>query len=112
MRDLSSPPDAVPKNMTATSIAEASLKEIGNGASRIVVGHTPQRRINQSCDGKVWRIDVGMSAGVSDNMPEVLEIVHGEREDEVFVIQADGERVEGASRMCHDPEDKEDSIKG
>jgi hypothetical protein len=28
----------------------------------MVVGHTVQRRgVNSACDGKVWRIDVGLS---------------------------------------------------
>ena len=32
------------------------------GATRMVVGHTVQRRgVNSACDGKVWRIDVGLS---------------------------------------------------
>jgi hypothetical protein len=32
------------------------------GAKRMVVGHTVQRTgINSACEGKVWRIDVGMS---------------------------------------------------
>ena len=61
-------------------MAKEALKAIGKGAERMVVGHTPQRRINSACGGRVWRIDVGMSAGVMNNMPEVLEIVHGEKE--------------------------------
>ncbi len=33
------------------------------GAKRMVVGHTVQRRgITSGCNGKIWRIDVGMSA--------------------------------------------------
>jgi len=31
-------------------------------AKRLVVGHTPQRRINSACDERLWRIDVGMAA--------------------------------------------------
>ena len=42
-----------------------------------------RRRINAACGDRVWRVDVGMSAGVMNNIPEVLEIVHGEEEDEV-----------------------------
>ncbi|KIZ02868.1 Uncharacterized protein MNEG_5094 [Monoraphidium neglectum] len=45
------------------------------GAKRLVVGHTPQMRgANSECDGKVWRIDVGMSSGVLDAPVAVLEI--------------------------------------
>lgn len=32
------------------------------GASRMVVGHTVQDVPNPACDGKVWRMDVGMAA--------------------------------------------------
>jgi len=46
------------------------------GAKRLVVGHTPQMRgVNCECDGKVWRVDVGMSSGVLDAPVAVLEIV-------------------------------------
>jgi hypothetical protein len=41
----------------------------------LVVGHTPQTvGANCTCDGRVWRIDVGMSSGVLHALPEVLEI--------------------------------------
>jgi hypothetical protein len=43
-------------------------------ATRMVVGHTVQRGgISAACDGKVWRIDVGMSR-IYGGTPEVLEI--------------------------------------
>ena len=47
------------------------------GASRMVVGHTVQQPegINGACGGRVWRTDVGMSKGVADAAPEVLEIL-------------------------------------
>lgn len=46
------------------------------GAKRLVVGHTPQMRgCNCECDGKVWRVDVGMSSGVLNAPAGVLEIV-------------------------------------
>ncbi|WP_411994569.1 fibronectin type III domain-containing protein [Agarivorans sp. DSG3-1] len=38
---------------------EETLAELG--AKRMVVAHTVQRSINQACNGKVWRVDVGMS---------------------------------------------------
>ncbi len=43
------------------------------GADRMVVGHTIQDEINPGCDGKVWRIDVGMSDHYGGS-PAVLEI--------------------------------------
>ena len=50
--DTSSPPDC-----DRLSKALAALD-----AERMVVGHTPQRQgINSACDGKVWRIDTGLS---------------------------------------------------
>ncbi|MEC8049167.1 MAG: metallophosphoesterase [Myxococcota bacterium] len=52
-------------------------------ASRMVVGHTVQRPgITSACDGKVWRIDVGMAA-YYDGVISVLEIVG----DEIRIIQ-------------------------
>ena len=46
-----------------------------DGANRLVVGHTPQLGgANCECDGRIWRIDVGMSFGVLGADPQVLEI--------------------------------------
>src|SRR6188768_4300863 len=43
-------------------------------AQRLVVGHTVQQQgINSACDGKVWRIDVGLSRFYGGK-PSVLEI--------------------------------------
>lgn len=40
----------------------------------MVVGHTPQMGgCNCECNGRVWRVDVGMSSGVLNAEPEVLE---------------------------------------
>lgn len=52
------------------------------GAERMVVGHSVQDEVNPACDGKVWRIDVGMSAYYGGS-PAVLEIAG----DEVTVIE-------------------------
>lgn len=49
------------------------------GAKRLVMGHTIQEQgINSVCDGKAWRIDVGMSRAYGDKAASVLEI-SGER---------------------------------
>ena len=51
-------------------------------AERLVVGHTVQQQgINSACDGKVWRIDVGLSRFYGGK-PSVLEI----RGDRVRVL--------------------------
>jgi hypothetical protein len=40
----------------------------------MVVGHTPQMGgLNAECNGRVWRVDVGMSSGVLNAEPQVLE---------------------------------------
>lgn len=45
------------------------------GARRMIMGHTIQRRgINAVCGDKAVRIDVGLSKGCIDGLPEVLEI--------------------------------------
>lgn len=47
------------------------------GAKRMVVGHTPQKDgITSACSGKVWRIDVGMSAHYRGSV-QVLRIDAG-----------------------------------
>ncbi len=43
------------------------------GAARMVVGHTVQTTANPDCDGKVWRMDVGM-ASYYGGSPAALEI--------------------------------------
>lgn len=49
------------------------------GAARLVVGHTPQLAgANCECGGRVWRLDVGMSRGVLNAVPAVLEVVPGD----------------------------------
>ena len=47
------------------------------GVERVVVGHTIQHPhgITSACDGKVIRVDVGMSKGCVDAKPEALEIL-------------------------------------
>ncbi|KAG6516932.1 shewanella-like protein phosphatase 2 [Zingiber officinale] len=48
------------------------------GARRMVMGHTIQEQgINEVCDARAIRIDVGLSRGCSDGLPEVLEISDG-----------------------------------
>lgn len=45
------------------------------GAKAMVVGHTPQTvGVNCKYNCSIWRIDVGMSSGVFNSTPEVLEI--------------------------------------
>ncbi|GMH61156.1 hypothetical protein TrST_g393 [Triparma strigata] len=102
MRDYSSPADSAPGNKSADALVARALEMIGKDAARMVVGHTPQRKINSACKGKVWRIDVGMSEGVMNNVPEMLEIVHGETEDVVTVIGQKG-RVPASDRAESPP---------
>lgn len=52
---------------------EVTLRELG--ATAMVVGHTPQMSgLNEQCNGRVWRVDVGMSSGVLNAEAQVLEI--------------------------------------
>lgn len=51
------------------------------GAKQMIIGHTPQLTgANCECNGHVWRMDVGMSGGVLNASPQILEIedVNGE----------------------------------
>lgn len=48
------------------------------GVKRMVVGHTVQKSgISSACEGKVWRIDVGMSAYYQGGIVSALEIANG-----------------------------------
>jgi len=54
--------------------AELSRVLTALSAQRMIVGHTVQQQgINSACDGKVWRIDVGLSRFYGGK-PSVLEI--------------------------------------
>ncbi|CAH9109428.1 unnamed protein product [Cuscuta epithymum] len=65
------------------SILEETLAAIG--ARAMVVGHTPQPMgANCKYNCRIWCIDVGMSSGVLDSMPEVLEI----RDDKATVLRS------------------------
>eukprot|EP00298_Acanthocystis_sp_HF-20_P007390 c16998_g1_i1.p1 GENE.c16998_g1_i1~~c16998_g1_i1.p1 ORF type:complete len:369 (+),score=159.04 c16998_g1_i1:52-1158(+) len=44
---------------------------------RMVVGHTIFSKINSECAGRIVRIDVGMSKGCEDGVPQALEIQNG-----------------------------------
>ncbi|KAK4383085.1 Shewanella-like protein phosphatase 1 [Sesamum angolense] len=58
------------------SILQETLQALG--AKGMVVGHTPQAAgVNCEFNCRIWRIDVGMSRGVLDSRPEVLEIREG-----------------------------------
>lgn len=51
---------------------DATLQQLG--AKAMVVGHTPQMSgLNAECNGRIWRVDVGMSSGVLNAEPQVLE---------------------------------------
>jgi hypothetical protein len=70
--------------VTLTSVLERL------GASRMIVGHTVQESgITSYCDGRVWCIDVGMSAHYGGE-PQALEILG----ESVRVLRAEGTRAE------------------
>jgi len=62
------------------------------GVERVVVGHTIQHPhgITSACDGKVIRVDVGMSKGCVDAKPEALEILNNGESISKCTIDADG----------------------
>lgn len=64
------------ENKCNCEMLQTALRSLSQ-AERMVVGHTVQypMGINAACDDSVFRIDVGMSNGVCDAHPEVLEII-------------------------------------
>lgn len=69
------------------SVLEETLQLLG--AKAMVVGHTPQTTgVNCKYNCSIWCIDVGMSSGVLNSRPEVLEIV----ENKARVIRSKRDR--------------------
>ncbi|KAG6762518.1 hypothetical protein POTOM_033024 [Populus tomentosa] len=69
------------------SVLEETLQLLG--AKAMVVGHTPQSTgVNCKYNCSIWCIDVGMSSGVLNSRPEVLEIV----ENKARVIRSKRDR--------------------
>ncbi|GAV58671.1 Metallophos domain-containing protein [Cephalotus follicularis] len=65
------------------SILQETLQAVG--AEAMVVGHTPQTAgVNCKYDCSIWLVDVGMSRGVLNSRPEVLEI----RDNKARVIRS------------------------
>lgn len=57
-------------------VLEQTLRRLG--AQRMAVGHTVQQGgMSSACGGRVFRIDVGLSAAYGDNPVQVLEIKKG-----------------------------------
>lgn len=101
MRDYSSPNDTTPKSPFAQKMIDECLSELGD-VERMVMGHTPQNRINAALKGKAWRVDVGASRGVMNGVPEVLEIIHkgGENdEDVIHILTVEGDRIPATERQ-------------
>jgi len=70
MRDFSDEPDEVDCLALSESLEAAE-------AQVMIVGHSVQKSISSACDGKIWRIDTGMSAYYGGQL-EVLEIIKDE----------------------------------
>lgn len=61
------------EKLHACNALKQALQSVG--AERLVVGHTPQMNgCNCECDGRVWRVDIGMSYGVLSAAAQVLEV--------------------------------------
>ncbi len=55
-------------------------------AKRLVIAHTRQRRINQACNGRVWRVDVGMASYYGGRL-QALKITN---DDLIQIVESDG----------------------
>ncbi|KAG5187709.1 calcineurin-like phosphoesterase family protein [Tribonema minus] len=70
---------SMPDGKALAKDAEEELIAVleATGSIRMVVGHTPQSAgINSAAQGKVWRVDTGMTKAIGGK-PEVLEIRKG-----------------------------------
>ncbi|GAA5213600.1 metallophosphoesterase [Corallincola platygyrae] len=56
------------------------------GAKRMVIAHTRQNYINQACNGRVWRIDVGMSNYYGGRL-QALKITN---DSLIQIVESDG----------------------
>lgn len=78
--------------MHMKSQLNATLEAVGGRA--MVVGHTPQMAgANYECDGRIWRIDAGMSSGVLGAAPQVLEFgrdEEGQLQARLLQVQLNG----------------------
>ena len=64
--------EETPSAATCATLGEALA---GLGVKRMVVGHTVQPQgVNAGCDGRVWRIDTGMSKAYEGGPIQALEI--------------------------------------
>ncbi|XP_054790557.1 shewanella-like protein phosphatase 1 [Prosopis cineraria] len=71
------------KTKQVYSILEETLQAFD--AKAMVVGHTPQTMgVNCKYNCSIWRVDIGMSSGVLNSRPEVLEI----RDNKARVIRS------------------------
>jgi hypothetical protein len=70
----------------ATDCDEVARALAAVGAEREVIAHTTQPAgITSACDGRVWRIDVGLSSFYG-GPTQALEITHDDRGDHVRVL--------------------------
>jgi len=102
MRDYSRPNDRPPANPKAQHMIDECFRELGNDVQRMVMGHTPQKQINSALKGKAWRVDVGASSGVMGGTPEVLEIIHGgkDEDDTISILRYNTDfKIESKSRQ-------------
>ena len=76
---------------------DAVLAELD--VDRMIMGHTPQERINSALQDKAWRIDVGSSIGMGNNSVEALEIVALEDGTEQISILTESGRIPAKKRQ-------------
>jgi len=71
---------------------EETLKILG--CKKMVVGHTPQNKINCKCKGNVWRVDIGMSEAFNENI-SASENKKKNKKDRVQVLEIinNGEKI-------------------
>jgi Icc-related predicted phosphoesterase len=53
----------------------------------MIIGHTPNPQINSICDGKIWRIDTGMSRAFNKKETSYIELNKGNKNNKIQVLE-------------------------
>jgi len=67
-------------DQSSCSLLSETMNNLNNPKGKMIVGHTPQKKINSMCNSKLWFADVGLSQAFGDsyNSYQILKITNKE----------------------------------